>query len=149
MRIALSSFVLTLLLAASSMAQAVEWGVGLKAAQAAATQGNRPIMVNFTGSDWCGWCVRLKAEVFDTPEFAAWAAAKVVLLEADFPNENPPAPAQAEENQALAAQFRIEGFPTIVIFKADGTELGRLGYMQGGPAAWIAAADGILATAKP
>lgn len=121
------------------------WTTGWKAAAAAATDAKRPILADFTGSDWCGWCVKLKREVFATPEFAAWAGNAVVLLEVDFPRAKPLAAEQQRENQGLAEKYSIEGFPTILILAADGREIGRLGYQEGGPKAWIAAAEQIIA----
>lgn len=136
-----------LCLALAALAAAADWNVGWKAAADKAAAAKKPILADFTGSDWCGWCIRLKKEVFDTPEFAAWAKEKVVLLEIDFPQGKPLAPEAKQENQRLAEKYRIEGFPTIVILDAGGKELGRLGYQRGGPAAWIAAAEAIIAKA--
>lgn len=86
-----------------------------------------------------------QAEVFTTPEFAAWAGRSVVLLEVDFPRSKPLAADLQRDNQAMAEKYGIEGFPTILILAADGRELGRLGYQPGGAKAWIAAAEQIMA----
>ncbi len=120
------------------------WVTGWPTATKAATDAKKPILADFTGSDWCGWCIRLKAEVFDTTTFKEWAARSVILLEVDFPQGKPLAESQQRENSMLAERFGIEGFPTIVLLSAEGRELGRLGYQAGGPEAWIAAADAIL-----
>ncbi|MCA9777431.1 MAG: thioredoxin family protein, partial [Candidatus Eremiobacteraeota bacterium] len=61
------------------------WLTDWEAAKAQAQRTNKPILINFTGSDWCGWCIRLKKEVFSQEEFKSWAGQKVVLFEADFP----------------------------------------------------------------
>lgn len=132
----------------ATLAAAADWTVGWKAAADQATASKKPILADFTGSDWCGWCVKLKKEVFNTPEFAAWAKDKVVLLEIDFPRSKAQSAAEKQENQALAEKYSIEGFPTILILDASGKQLGQLGYMEGGPQAWIAAADAILAGKK-
>lgn len=134
-----------LCLALATLAAAADWTVGWKTAADAAAKAKKPILADFTGSDWCGWCIKLKKEVFSTPEFAAWAKDKVVLLEVDFPRKSPLAEAQKRENEALAEKYKIDGFPTILILSPDGKELGRLGYEEGGPKAWTAAADKILA----
>lgn len=138
----------TLCLLIATLAAAADWTVGWKAASEQAAKAKTPILADFTGSDWCGWCVKLKKEVFNTPEFAAWAKDKVVLLEVDFPQNKPQSAAEKKENQALAEKYSIEGFPTILILDASGKQLGKLGYMEGGPKAWTAAADAILAGAK-
>jgi len=137
-----------LCLLVATIAAAADWGVGWKAAADQATATKKPILADFTGSDWCGWCIKLKKEVFSTPEFAAWAKDKVVLLEVDFPNAKPQPEALKAENRGLAEKYAIEGFPTILVLDASGKELGRLGYLAGGPAVWIAAADKILAGRK-
>jgi len=133
-----------------TFAPAVEsaWVTGWKMASAQAADTKRPILADFTGSDWCGWCKKLKHEVFNTPEFVAWAQRSAVLLEVDFPQGNPLPAEQQHENQRLAEKYAVEGFPTILILSADGTEIGRLGHQAGGPVAWIAAADALLAKTK-
>lgn len=137
-----------LCLLVATLAAAAEWGVGWKAAAQEATTAKKAILADFTGSDWCGWCIKLKKEVFDTPEFAAWATKTVVLLEVDFPNGKVQPEALKAENRGLAEKYAIEGFPTVLVLDASGKELGRLGYLEGGPKAWIAAADKILAGRK-
>ena len=132
---------------------ALVMGVALQAAQspvpegwlqkyddaiAAAKKSERPVLADFTGSDWCGWCIRLKEEVFDTKEFKEWAAANVVLLEVDFPQKKPQDAAIKARNEQLAQEFAIQGFPTILIMDGKGKKIGELGYMAGGPKVWIA-----------
>lgn len=135
-------------LSLAAAATAADWTVGWSTATTQATQTHRPILLDFTGSDWCSWCQRLGREVFDTPAFATWAAQHVVLQTVDFPQGTALPPAQARENAQLAERYHVEGFPTIVLVDAAGTELGRLGYQPGGASAWIAAADRILATPR-
>lgn len=125
-------------------ASTTTWLVGWDAAVAQARATGRPILADFTGSDWCPPCKRLKAEVFTTPAFATWAAGKVVLLEVDFPRAGNQPPEIVAANNALLDRFKVEGFPTILLLTADGVELGRLGYQPGGAEPWIAAADAIL-----
>jgi thioredoxin-related protein len=141
------------LIAALALASALcaadpNWETGWTETSAAAKIAEKPILADFTGSDWCGWCVRLKKEVFDTPEFKAWADKRVVLLEVDFPNGKKLPDELAKENEALMNKYGIQGFPTIVFLDAEGKELGRLGYQKGGPKPWIAAADAILDKGK-
>lgn len=142
---------LTLVLALSTSAllgAAEGWLTDQTAAMKAAKDEKKALIMDFTGSDWCGWCKKLDKEVFSTPEFKAWAKDKAVLLEVDFPQGKPQSKELQAQNQKLQEQFKIEGFPTIVITDAAGKELGRLGYQKGGPAAWTAAADALIA-AKP
>lgn len=138
-----------LMITMPALARAGEWGTDYKAALAEAQKTGKVILADFTGSDWCGWCVKLKSEVFDTDEFKAWADKNVVLLELDFPKSKPLTGEVRAQNKELQGKFGIRGFPTIVFISADGKELGRSGYKAGGPAVWTKNADTILAAAKP
>ena len=104
----------------------------------------KPILMDFTGSNWCGWCIKLKTEVFNTPEFKAWAAKKVVLLELDFPQGVEQPAELKKQNKELSQKYNIEGFPTIIFADATGKELGKYGYDEGGPAVWTKKADEFL-----
>ncbi len=129
--------VITIPLAAADKTGPVGWSDNFEQAKAQAQKTGLPILADFTGSDWCGWCIRLKAEVFDTPMFKEWAAANVVLLELDFPNTKPQSAQLRKQNQELAMTYGIRGYPTILILDADGNKLGELGYLEGGPKSWI------------
>lgn len=103
--------------------------------QAAAEK--KPVVINFTGSDWCGWCIRLDKEVFSQGEFVNYAKDNVVLVKLDFPRKKPMSEAEKKRNEALAEKFGVRGFPTIVVLDPKGKQLGELGYEKGGPAKWI------------
>jgi len=123
------------------------WLTSMETAQEQSRETGKPILVDFTGSDWCGWCVKLKAEVFDTSEFEEWAAKNVVLLELDYPRRKKLPTELKAQNEKLAKQYNIKGFPTILLLDADGKVLGRMGYMRGGPGTWTIAADKVLIAA--
>ena len=82
--------------------------------------------------------MRLNAEVFSKPEFQEYAGKNLVLLEIDFPRAKSQSRTLRKQNQELAGHYEIEGFPTIIVLNGDGKEVGRLGYMPGGPSAFIA-----------
>lgn len=104
---------------------------------------NKPILANFTGSDWCGWCKRLQKAVFDTDVFKKWANENVVLFELDYPRRSPQDPKIKKQNAELQQTFRgvVRGYPTVLIFdiertfegnekKSDGIKIhGKMGYM--------------------
>ena len=117
---------------------ATGWGEDYQQALAESKKSGKPILADFTGSDWCGWCVTLKKEVFDTPAFKEWAAKNVILLEVDFPQRKAQAAEIKQQNEKLAQEFSIEGFPTVLIIDGNGKKIGELGYMDGGPEKWIA-----------
>jgi protein disulfide-isomerase len=129
------------------------WHEDLKEAITISQKENKPLMLFFTGSDWCGWCIRLQKEVFFKPEFTKWAAENVVLVELDFPRKKAQSQELRAQNAQLQQQFQVRGYPTIWFVKADKnssgqvnlSQLGRTGYVKGGPAAWIATANQQLA----
>ena len=105
--------------------QGAEWLTDLEAAKAKAKKEGKAILVDFTGSDWCGWCVRLRSTILDTPAFQEYAKDKFVLLEVDIPkNVNKIGAALHTRNRELAARYGISSYPTILVLDADGTVLG-------------------------
>ena len=105
---------------------------------AQAKEEKKLVMLDFTGSDWCGWCIMLDREVFSKPQFKEYASKNLVLVEVDFPKMKPMSDATRMQNIRLAQQYQIQGFPTIVVLNGDGQIIAELGYMQGGPDAFIA-----------
>jgi len=97
---------------------------------------NSPILLNFTGSDWCKWCIKIKDEIFDTPEFRTWVKENNVgLLELDFPRSFQQSNELKSQNASLAQEVGVRGYPTIIII-ANGKAV-KTGYVAGGPKAWI------------
>lgn len=97
------------------------------------------VLMDFTGSDWCSWCMKLNKEVFSQPQFQEYAKDNLVLVELDFPRGKPQTAEDKARNEALAQKYRVEGFPTVVVLNSEGKLVGQLGYMPGGPAAFIEA----------
>ena len=126
---------------ASASAAELPWLTDLPKAQAQAKQDKKLVMLDFTGSDWCGWCIKLNKEVFSTPEFAEYAKKNVVLVEVDFPRAKKQSDEQKKANEALQQKYKIEGYPTIIVLNSEGKQVGQLGYMPGGPKAFIAELD--------
>ncbi len=125
------------------------WSGDFAAATEAAVQSGRPLLVNFTGSDWCVWCHRLRDEVFRTPTFAKYAEVSLVLVELDFPRKKVLPPEVKQQNAALAEKYGVTGYPTVLLLTPDGKELARLGYMQGGPKTFVRELKRIIAAAAP
>lgn len=119
-------------------ATAGEWLTDLPKAQAQAKKENKLVLLDFTGSDWCGWCIKLNKEVFNTPDFKAYAAKSLVLVEVDFPQKKEQSAEQKKANRALQEKYGIEGYPTLIVLDGDGKQVGKLGYMKGGPKPFIA-----------
>jgi len=108
----------------------------------------KPILANFTGSDWCHWCIQLHHEVFDTPEFKKWASKNVVLLELDYPHSVPQSAELKKQNEDLLKKYPIEGYPTIYFIRSDGKAFGTYGYDRGGPVRWTKMADRLVQSHK-
>lgn len=114
------------------------WLTNYKQAQDEAKTNKKLLLLDFTGSDWCGWCMKLEKEVFSQPEFKEYAAKNLVLLELDFPRGKRLSATEQSQNEALAQQHGVQGFPTIVVLNSEGKKVGELGYTPGGPSAFIA-----------
>lgn len=134
-----------LLACAPRAGRAFEWRTDLAQAAADARQGPRPLLLNFSGSDWCGWCKRLDAEVFSQPAFQEFAAANLVCVLADFPRRTKLDSALQAQNQKLLEHFQVQGFPTLLLFDSTGELITQMGYQPGGPAPFIAAVRQALA----
>jgi protein disulfide-isomerase len=125
-------------LAIGTAAHAATWLTDLPAAKAQAAREGKIVLVDFTGSDWCGWCMKLKAEVFSQPEFEEYANKNLVLVEVDFPRRKKLSEEQQKANFALQEKYKIEGYPTLIVLDGEGKKVGELGYVAGGPKAFIA-----------
>lgn len=106
-------------------------------AQNISARTRKPIMIIFSGSDWCGWCVKLDKEVFSRREFQNWAKDHVVVYLADFPRRKRIAPAQKRQNDELSKRYGVRGFPTVLIVDAKGKVITRTGYRPGGPVKYV------------
>lgn len=120
-------------------------------ASEAAVTAEKPLLLFFTGSDWCGWCHRLQREVFNTEQFKTWASTDVVLVELDFPRNKVLPQNIKDQNQMLQQQFGVQGYPTVWFVnvtkkdeKYNLSPLNSTGYLQGGPDVWITNAKSII-----
>jgi len=114
------------------------WLNDYKRAQQEAKTNNKFLLLDFTGSDWCGWCKKLDKEILSQSQFKDYARENLVLLEVDFPRAKPQNAEVRKQNQELAQQYQVEGFPTIVVLNGDGQKLWQYdGYFPDGLAAFI------------
>jgi thioredoxin-related protein len=115
------------------------WTEDYKKALSDAKASNKLVLLDFTGSDWCSWCIKMDKEVFQKPAFMDFAGKNLVLVEVDFPNEKHLAAHIKKQNEELKDQFKVEGFPTLVIVDGDGKMVKQfVGYQEGGPEAFVA-----------
>jgi thioredoxin-related protein len=130
-------FTCALLSLGSLHASEAAWLTDFKKAEKQAAAENKPLVLDFTGSDWCGWCIRLDKEVFSQKEFVDYAKQNLVLVKLDFPRGTPLPAEEKKQNEELAQKYGVRGFPTIVVLDSKGKQLGELGYQKGGAAKWI------------
>ncbi|MCU0796607.1 MAG: thioredoxin family protein [Akkermansiaceae bacterium] len=125
------------------------WSHDFKAAQEQATKEEKSLLIDFTGSDWCGWCIKLNDEVFKHDAFKTGVKDKFVLVEIDFPqDESKLDEATKSQNAKLQEDYGIQGFPTILLTDAAGKPFAATGYQEGGPEKYVAHLDELLAKRK-
>lgn len=135
-----------------AQAQELNWHTDMTKATELSLKENKPLLLFFTGSDWCGWCIKLQKDVLKTTEFANWATKNVILVELDFPRSKPQDNALRMQNAQLAQTFGIQGYPTVwLVNPVKGTDakvnlqgLGSLGYDKSATN-WITNANAFLA----
>jgi thioredoxin-related protein len=134
-----ASWVLALagILAAGAASAEELWTEDAKEAMAQAAKEKKDLLINFTGSDWCGWCMRLDREVFSQPAFQTQAAKWFVFLKLDFPRGRQLPDETKRQNAQWAAKCGIEGYPTIILADAEGKPYAKTGYQPGGPRAYL------------
>ncbi len=113
------------------------WLDDFEAAKKEAATFRQPIFAFFTGSDWCGWCMKLRKEALDEKAFGKFAADNLILFEADFPRTKKISSKIKKQNSELAERYGVRGYPTVFLLDAEGKELGRTGYQEGGSEAYV------------
>ena len=131
----------------------IEWHTDVNKAIKISTETGKPLFMFFTGSDWCGWCIKLQKAVFHKPEFKKWASNTVILVELDFPKRTSISPELLKQNRKLATEFGVRGYPTVWFADANlkngKMEMNKLGFLGAQPLdakSWIARANKILNT---
>ncbi|HBP20208.1 MAG TPA: hypothetical protein DEA08_20765 [Planctomycetes bacterium] len=131
------AFAASLLLCSPALAGGEGWLHNLEEAKKKAKAENKDILIDFTGSDWCGWCIRLKKEVWDTEAWKAEGPKRYVLVELDYPRKTPQSEETKKYNDAIQREFGVRGFPTIALLDSEGQPYGMTGYQKGGPEAYL------------
>lgn len=146
---------LTLSALAPAFAGGADWYADYDEALKVAKEQKKDLLVDFTGSDWCGWCIRLNKEVFDHESWQKGVADDYILVALDFPND-PEIKAKVpnpKRNEELQREFGVGGFPTILLMNVEGEVFARTGYQAGGPEKYLEhmttiATEGRMALAK-
>jgi thioredoxin-related protein len=119
-------------------AGAAEWETSFASASTNASKAGLYMLLDFSGSDWCGWCVKLDKEVFSKPEFKAFAGKQLVCVLVDFPRQKKQSKKEKDQNAELAKKYGIRGFPTVILLSPEGDLVGRTGYQEGGAVKYVA-----------
>ncbi len=135
-----------------AQAQELNWHTDINKATELSLKENKPLLLFFTGSDWCGWCIKLQKDVLKKDEFFIWATQNVILVELDFPRKTPQDESIKMQNQQLAQTFGIQGYPTVWLVnpvkgedqKVNLKGLGSLGYDKSATN-WITNANAFIA----
>ena len=112
----------------------LEWLTDLTRAQALAKSEKKAVLIDFTGSDWCGFCIKLDKQVFATKEFAAYAKDNLVLVSLDFPRKKEQPAELKATNAKLKSRYEVSGFPTVIMIDSEGRILGKQVGYGGDPA---------------
>ena len=136
-RLFLVAAAVSLVFAAFARAES-DWQHDYGKAQEEAKANHKLLFLNFTGSDWCGWCIKLEKDIFSQPKFKDYAHDNLVLVELDFPRKKDLPTDERKQNMQLAQQYEVLGFPTIVVLNSSGQKVWQFdGYFPGGPEAFI------------
>jgi protein disulfide-isomerase len=133
-----ATFLAVAAVTSSAVFAAAGWEDNYDKAVAKAKTEKKMVLLDFTGSDWCGWCMKLDKEVLSKKEFKDYAKDNLVLVEVDFPQGKRQSKKLKEQNEKLKTEHGITGFPTIIVLDAEGQKVGKLGYGEGGPEPFIA-----------
>jgi len=115
----------------------LNWEENLETALQKAKAENKAVLVNFTGSDWCQWCIKLSDEVFSKSEFEDYAEDNLILVKLDFPRSIEQSAETKLYNNQLAQRYGVQGFPTILLFNSAGNLVLTTGYQPGGPVSYV------------
>src|SRR5215218_2627951 len=133
----LTLFLAVLCLLAPVASAANGWDDDYDKALAKAKAEKKMVVLDFTGSDWCSWCMKLDKEVFSKKEFKDYAKDNLVLVEVDFPQGKKQSKKLKEQNEKLKTEHAVRGYPTIIVLNSEGQKAGQLGYQAGGPVPFI------------
>ena len=127
MKTSLLFFLCTSMLTLTALAGKTGWDDNYDKALAEAKADNKLVLLDFTGSDWCGYCMQLDSEVFSKSDFKKFAKENLVLVELDFPQGKRQTKKLVEQNAALKDKFEISGYPTLILVDGEGNLQARWG----------------------
>lgn len=118
-------------------AESAAWETDFAKASTNASKSELYMLLDFSGSDWCGWCMKLDAEVFSKADFKKYAKTNLVCVMVDFPHQKTQSKKLKEQNAELAKKYDVHGYPTVIILSPEGDLVGRTGYQEGGAKKYV------------
>ncbi|MDD5697597.1 MAG: thioredoxin family protein [Victivallaceae bacterium] len=125
-----------------------EWLTDMDQAMKLSAQTGKPVLADFSGSDWCGWCVKMDKEVFSQKIFKDFAKENLILVLVDFPSRKPMSKEQKKANRALAEKYQIKGYPTVLLLDSKGAVIAKTNYFAGGAKKYVDFLKGKLPAGK-
>ena len=141
-------FAFLLIATSSQAASGSGWLTDYEAALEKAKKEKKYVLVDFSGSDWCGWCIKLDKEVFQKKEFQSYAEKNLVMVLLDFPRRTKISSKLKKQNNELMKKFGVRGFPTVLVLSPEGKLVKKTGYQKGGPGSYVKHIKGIIAADK-
>jgi thioredoxin-related protein len=128
----LCAAVLPLFLVSVGFAAKPGWSENFLESQKRSASEKKHLLLDFTGSDWCGFCIKIDREVFAKADFKGFGEKNLVLVEVDFPKSKPQSSELKAQNEGLERKFAVSGYPTLVLLDPQGKEVRRWeGYSAG------------------
>lgn len=136
-RSVLAGLGIVIMVAFGVKAEAAGWETDFAKASTNASKSGLYMLLDFSGSDWCGWCVKLDEEVFSKGDFKKFAKENLVCVLVDFPHQKTQSKKLKEKNAELAKKYGVQGYPTVIILSPEGDLVARTGYQEGGAKKYV------------
>lgn len=111
----------------------IDWKTDYQEALQQSSSTGKPVLLFFTGSDWCPYCIKLDREVMETDEFAQLVGNRFIFVMVDDPQNKSLPPDQYASVKRLQQKYDIQGLPAVIIIDSTERKLGSTGYKPGGP----------------
>ena len=133
----LAGLAVMIMVALGVKGEAADWETDFAKASTNASKSGLYMLLDFSGSDWCGWCMKLDEEVFSKADFKKYAKENLVCVVVDFPHQKKQSKKVKEQNAELAKKYGVKGYPTVIILSPEGSLAGRTGYQEGGARMYV------------
>ncbi|MBU4273902.1 MAG: thioredoxin family protein [Kiritimatiellae bacterium] len=133
----LAGLVIMITVAFGVNAEAADWETDFAKASTNTSKSGLYMLLDFSGSDWCGWCMKLDGEVFSKGDFKKFAKQNLVCVLVDFPHQKNQSTKLKKQNAELAKEYDVRGYPTVIVLSPEGDLVGRTGYQKGGAKKYV------------